>query len=126
MDIALVVKNSDGRFGLYVLKGSRTKIESLELFKNESFNITSQPMLLDYNGDMISDLLLTEFNETTKLSEYFVYLGGKQFERITFDPMRKDDDEIKVKESNSNAFIDLDGDDISDIFLEGKTLFVSF
>ena len=118
-----MTKNSVGRFGLTVFKGSRTSLnETHLLYTNPSFNLTSQPMLLDYNGDMISDLLVTEFNETTKLSEYFVYLGGPHFQIRKFDPFRRlaDKEEIKVKESNSNAFIDLNHDGVSDIFIEGK------
>ena len=122
MDVAVVFRNSNGRFGLTVFKGLRTELHNIKepLFTNESFNITSQPMLMDYNGDMISDLLVTEVNETTGQSEYYVYLGGPRFVVKKLDLLRSDDEQILVKESNSNAFIDLDHDGVSDIFLEGK------
>ena len=120
MDVAVVFRNSEGRFGLRVFKGSLTELNKEPLFVNESFNITSQPMIMDYNGDMISDLLVTEVNEATGQSEYFVYLGGQTFKKERFDSMRSEKDPILVKESNSNAFIDLNQDGVSDIFLEGK------
>lgn len=123
MDIAVVAKNAENRFALYVFKGNRTGIEARPehmLYVNDSFNITSQPMLLDVNGDMISDLLLTEFNATTELSEYVVYLGGTSFTTQKFDSTRTEKEKINVKPFNSNAFIDLNKDNVSDIFLEGK------
>lgn len=116
MDVAIVTKSSNGRFNFLVFKGTKYNIEENLLFKNNENNITTQPMLLDYNGDMISDLLVTEINPEGDTA-YFVYLGGKApFERIPFDQKRPN---IKVVKSNSNAFIDLDGDGVSDIFLEG-------
>ena len=122
MDVAIVTRKPNDRYGLIVLKGSVFKKGTWEnvtiddktaLFVDDG-NITTQPMLLDINGDMISDLLVSEIDEDGK-SSYFVYLGGS-FERRPFHSLNQN---FKAKKSNSNAFIDLNHDGVSDIFLEG-------
>jgi len=122
MDIAVLTKNSETSYGLTIWKGTgpiewHDIIKDAPLFRNKD-NITSPPLLLDYNGDMISDLLVLE--KGIKGLSYFVYFGGKEIEREEFDANRNN---ITLGEFNSNAFIDLNGDGVSDIFLEEETAF---
>jgi len=121
MDVAIVMKlnedTTDPQYKILIFKGTKSDIEKDKALFKTTTNVISQPMLLDYNGDMISDLLVAEKGEDGKVS-YQVYLGGS-FEKKPFDLERKADD-IHIGDSNSNAFIDLNKDGVADIFIEEK------
>lgn len=116
MDVAVVIYDKTTKlYSLKILKGEKTSfIEEVALF--EASNLTSQPLLLDYDGDMISDLLVSRLNGSKQ--EYAIFQGGKTFIDSVFDNRT----DIQIAESNSHAFIDLNGDGVSDIFLEGNFL----
>lgn len=117
MDVAIVTKQANDRYGITVLKGTKSELITIGKPMLEDLeNITSQPMLLDINGDMISDLLFTAIEDG--VISYYVYYG-KTFNKELFDPLRH---KILVANQNSNTFIDLNSDGVSDIFIEGRRL----
>lgn len=123
--------NNDGRLDLLVMNdASRGEIAMSLYFSSSTHGFdaaievpsstSAQPFLIDSNGDMKIDLLgassLSDqpialwknvWNETNESSEIF---------RLT-DPLFQGGVPCSVSSPHSNAFVDLDGDCLADIFL---------
>lgn len=115
MDVIVITKfKSDSNFNIYLVKGTRHSLDCKNLEnQNILFQSRVQPLLLDYNGDMIGDLLIQAENNTR-----FICL----FENGNFTTVEIFGTE-KIRNPNSNAFIDLDNDFIPDLFIESENVY---
>lgn len=103
-------------FNLRLLAGNLTHIDCNALDELPFAQVDSQPLLLDINGDMISDLLV-EQNE-----EYYVWIGNHQtigFVKQPF-PFNIFGKHVSMKQPNSNSFIDLNNDGVADIVINDR------
>jgi integrin alpha FG-GAP repeat containing protein 1 len=118
MDV-IVVSRHDGsdNFVLYFLKGKKTEIAT-NLNIDPVGIVLNQPLLLDYNGDMISDLLAASADD----GKYYIWKGSNTSALIEKVPFGASHLDILSKPQNpsSNAFIDLNGDGLADIFIDGN------
>ena len=99
---------------------------------NQTLSPNIQPFFLDINGDMITDMMFVTEETIDQPSKIKIALGtdevGEQFSLGDFDQFiiknREDENCMDPTEGdllsfpNSNAFIDLDGDCMPDIFLQ--------
>lgn len=107
MDVVVVTKVDDD-YKVYLVRGNQTNFAcNMLAFENVKFTSKVQPLMLDVNGDMISDLLAEE-NGHRK-----VWLGSSNeslFKTLKFPGKEKLAD-------RANAFIDLSSDGVADIVI---------
>ncbi|RWS22207.1 T-cell immunomodulatory protein-like protein [Leptotrombidium deliense] len=130
LDVVVVTENYKERpnvLTLRLLRGSRNASSiQCDSLKEKAFAIVkNQPLVLDINSDMISDLLAKEAN-----GKWYVWLGSMDgnftpvsFPLSTGNKNVKQQIKVELKKHNSNAFIDLNGDFVADIFIDGKGTF---
>ncbi|UYV74177.1 ITFG1 [Cordylochernes scorpioides] len=113
MDILVTTKGKNGNTNAMIFWGG---IEKIDCDQTIIATLVDQPLVLDYNSDMIADFLGQEENGIT-----YIWLGeiNKNFTKVklgsesitSYQPL---------KIPHSSAFIDLNGDLVSDIMLTGK------
>ncbi|XP_072320766.1 T-cell immunomodulatory protein [Eucyclogobius newberryi] len=113
MDALLTIKNSAGSTNVVIFWGKNTTLDlgdSLQLTKP----FTDQPLVMDFNGDMIPDI----FGVTTSSSMSEVcYLTKKTQEwKSALSSL------VELRKPHSNAFIDLNKDFTADLFLTTEGL----
>lgn len=128
MDLVLISQESSKKFyNLRILSGNTTDFHCRGIWQPPFAKTSSQPLMIDFNGDMISDLLADDAVD----GQRSVWLGQANgtFTRVPFmsssesvatanqsDPNLNY--EIKpIANPNSNAFIDLNGDGVADLFI---------
>lgn len=110
MDLVVVTKVDD-YFHIYLVRGNQTNFRCSMLNKRK-FKSKVQPLMLDINGDSVSDLL------AEKDGKRMVWLGSLNeslSKAIDFPG-----DEPLV--NRANAFIDINGDGVADIILHTSSM----
>nr|CAG4650038.1 EOG090X03KG [Sida crystallina] len=116
MDILILTKYfiSDPTFNVYIAWGSLNRLECPD-DKNPVLTITGHPLVLDYNGDFISDLF--GYNSDNKRT--FWIFGSNRSASPTEIHMESSDKALRIP--HSHGFVDLDGDMNTDLLLTGQT-----
>lgn len=118
MDIIVITKDADHstnnvQFKLFLIPGNRTHLNCHYLSEGLFFaKVTHQPLALDYNGDMIIDLLARDID-----GQRYIYTSIKESNATRVNLSIADNDGI-IRSPNSNSFIDFDGDYRSDLIIE--------
>lgn len=98
-------------FNVYVAWGELTKLEC-PIQNNPLLQTKGHPLVLDYNGDMISDLFALDINGTRT---FWIFNTSRLIDQqITMEA----DKPLRIP--HSHAFVDLDGDTSTDLLLTGK------
>jgi len=112
MDIIVIGSNMKSDFFLYLVKGNKTHLLCESLLQDQCFaKVKNQPLSLDFNGDMISDLLAQDVDGKRYVYSYF---KDQVWNKTLFEGGN-------FRIPNSNAFIDLNNDFATDIFIEGES-----
>lgn len=109
LDVAVVTKKDNDIYNIRLVRGSRSNVIDCEPLKKSPL-ITSQvmPAMLDFNGDMICDLLT--YNETHKAIIHYGGLGDpfSKSKQLTFITE-------KMSDKYSSAFVDVNDDGVADL-----------
>ena len=117
MDVLVVTKKKD-QYSLFVVAGNRHSLECSSLSQPLPVHLLRQPLLVDENGDMITDILGLIMDETSKEQRRQV-LNFAFNASFTAKDMFKDT-EYRTKDMpdvHSNAFVDLNNDTAADLFI---------
>lgn len=109
MDVLVTIVTSDSEdqtTEVRILWGNKS---SLDCDDDTSFTMLGQPLVLDYNGDMIADLF--GMNEAGNKSVW-TFNKERNFTQLYFD-----DNKTKISIPHSCAFTDLNGDMVADLFV---------
>ncbi|MCL4121290.1 UNVERIFIED_CONTAM: hypothetical protein GTU68_049804 [Idotea baltica] len=122
MDI-LVISFKDGIYDCYVLWGDLKELSCLGEEYISLVSLKSQPLLMDYNGDMISDL----FGEGADGNRSFWIFNEGRTKPFRI-PMEQSDPSASttfppIKKSGGHAFVDIDEDLAADIWVSTETQF---
>lgn len=101
-------------FNIYIAWGELTKLEC-PIQEKPILQTKGHPLVLDYNGDMISDLFALDSNGTR---QFWIFNTSRQVDRIV---TMEADNPLRIP--HSHAFVDLDGDMSTDLLLTGKHSF---
>ena len=137
MDVVLVSRYYEASYySLRLLRGNTTNFECSQVNAPPFAEVNTQPLMLDFNGDMISDLMADDRN-----GQRSVWLGSANgtFEKIDFYSPTENVSMVEfpsnsiaysnfsdtifkqpITDPNANAFIDLNQDGVADIFVDGK------
>ena len=117
MDVMIVSYNATAaRYQVYILWGNLKEM-SLECGSEDAPVITmsGQPLVMDYNGDMIPDL----FGEDENKTRMFWVFGPKR-DPPTLVPVVKEGNLTALMLPSSHAFIDLNDDLAADLWVTAK------
>lgn len=119
MDVLVVTSSTsdDSTLSLYLVRGDKDSLNCSALNDPLKIKVTSQPLLFDFNGDMITDLL-GSVKEESKATKYQRYVWSFKFNATYVSkPLFGDSG---IKKINSNSFVDLNQDTIPDVFIDGE------
>nr|CAG4638341.1 EOG090X03KG [Cyclestheria hislopi] len=118
MDVLVVTSQfmgQDSPYKLYICWGSLERIECPSSEK-ELLTVLDQPLVLDYNSDMISDI----FGLGTDQKRAFWIMNTN---RTIESKIIMEDGNGTLRAPHSHGFLDLDGDMASDLLLTGSKYF---
>jgi len=120
LDILVTALDQDKLTHLFILWGGLNYLNCSNT--TEVFKMKNQPLVLDYNYDMIVDL----FGEDSNGNRIFLLFGANRTEKPVIVNMsqsedKKEHDPLRVPQSH--AFLDLSGDDAADLFLSTEVGF---
>ncbi|KAI1287932.1 T-cell immunomodulatory protein [Halotydeus destructor] len=111
MDVLVVTRAQDLSYNVYMLRGNKIKIECSELEAgNKLDTMKSEPLLLDFDGDMISDILAEGLDGKRYIWNF--KFNGSYTKKEVFG-------EGGISSPNSNAFVDLNSDAVPDVYISG-------
>ena len=116
MDILVLSqpKHEKEIFNVHIAWGSMTKLECPSKEK-PLFQTYGQPLVLDYNGDMISDVFALNINQTR---QFWIFNTSRQIgEEVIMNATKP------LRIPHSHAFLDIDGDLSTDLLLTGQDSF---
>ena len=122
VDVAVISRNpnagSGEEYNIRIVRGHGPKggLDCSKLNMTANYSSAVEPLLLDYNGDMICDLLI----ENKKIRS--VLLGpytGSRFTKVEFPA----DEHEPILKTHSNHFVDVNGDSVADIVIETEQHF---
>lgn len=115
MDVMIVSYNADiaANYQVFILWGNLKEM-SLDCGSEDTplLTLSGQPLVMDYNGDMIPDL----FGEDENKTRMFWVFGPKR-EPPKAVPVRRDTNMTNLRHPSSHAFIDLDDDLAADLWV---------
>ena len=114
MDLMTIGTGADGEMKAYIMWGER---HGLECKKNlvTIENVTSEPVVFDYNSDFISDLLTVDETGERKV---YVFSPDRTFSEASLDAP---DDRSQLKAEHGNSYVDVTGDGRADLVLTTQT-----
>ncbi|XP_043958679.1 T-cell immunomodulatory protein isoform X3 [Gambusia affinis] len=107
MDVLLTTQDISSKTSVFIFWGNNQTLETSK-WHTLNFTLTDQPLVMDFNGDMIPDV----FGVTAPLQTVVCYLT-KRIQECRNDFNKS----IKMRTPHSNAFIDLNKDFTADLFL---------
>ncbi|XP_005802558.1 T-cell immunomodulatory protein [Xiphophorus maculatus] len=107
MDVLLTTQDKSSETSVFIFWGNNHTLEISKRY-TLNFTLTDQPLVMDFNGDMIPDV----FGVTTPPQTVVCYLT-KRIQECRNDFNKS----IRMRTPHSNAFIDLDKDFTADLFL---------
>nr|CAG4649201.1 EOG090X03KG [Scapholeberis mucronata] len=116
MDVLVVSQAKKGHhtFSIHVAWGSLTKLECPN-HEKPLLHTMGHPLVLDYNGDMISDLFALD---PDGLRTFWIFNSSRQ---IDHQFVMHSNNTLRLP--HSHAYVDVDGDMSTDLFLTGETSF---
>lgn len=109
MDVMVTLMDQNDSYHIVILWGDKEKIKCNQ---DTLFKTTGQPLAIDYNKDMIIDLFGLDEN---KARSFWVFNGNGTFVK---KPMREVDGFKNVtRYPHSHAFLDLNDDDLADLYI---------
>lgn len=122
MDLVVITKSNGHKgnkdlFNLYLVIGNRSHLScNTSRWAQSPFaTVISQPLAFDYNGDMTVDLMAPDSNDS-QIYAYTIINESTANKTLVLSPDIRNN--INSRSPNSNAFIDLNGDFRSDLFIE--------
>lgn len=117
MDVMIVSQHKRGKehFNINIAWGSITKLNCPD-HEKPLLQTMGHPLVLDYNGDMISDLFALD---PEGVRTFWILNSTRQVDHKVV--MDRANDTLRLP--HSHAFVDVDGDMSTDLFLTGKTSF---
>ncbi|KAM4743598.1 T-cell immunomodulatory protein [Anableps anableps] len=107
MDVLLTAQIKSTKTSVFVFWGNNHTLETAEWY-TLNFTLTDQPLVMDFNGDMIPDV----FGVTNPPETKICYLTKRK--QLCQNALNSS---IKMRTPHSNAFIDLNKDFAADLFL---------
>lgn len=120
MDLAMVTRDKAGELAVWVYWGTRGALDckaSLQVIlrlDNVTLEVASEPLVLDYNRDFISDLLVVT-KDGRRMVVIFNPKGSE--EPFTLEQLNSHNHTEQLKKEHSSAFIDVSGDGSADLLL---------
>ena len=111
MDILAIVLK-DSLYHGYILWGNITLLQCPDENEKAFASFKSQPLLFDYNGDMISDLVGED-----EIGNRTYWIFNKDSYKPAKIPVTGDKLE-KLRKPSAHAFVDLDGDLAADLWMD--------
>jgi integrin alpha FG-GAP repeat containing protein 1 len=123
VDVAVISRNPNPgeTYNIRIARGNgpNKELDCSNLNRTANYSSSVQPLLLDYNGDMIADLLI----ENTTEAKRWILIGpyNKEFNFAEIRPFGEKGHPIT--DPHSNQFVDFNGDNVADIVIETKKFF---
>ncbi|ALC44712.1 CG7739 [Drosophila busckii] len=118
MDVLVNLEsNEKDIYSVHVNWGNTTE---LNCSKNELFRAKGEVMPLDFNRDMIMDLYGLDAND---VRTFWIFNNKREPPRIVHQAMPTGGEKQTLKIPNANAYLDLNGDFLADLFLQTKTTY---
>ena len=116
MDVLVLTKTSlTNQFNLYLVRGDKSNLNCSALEDGDHLaQVKSEPLLMDYNHDMITDILAQNYND----SKRYVWIAQRNNTFVQQPAFSEDNNTIAT--INSNAFVDINHDDLPDVFITGE------
>lgn len=116
LDVLVVTQDSSSStHSLYLVPNKNNKLNCKGL-ENPINRTESQPLVFDFNGDMIADL----FAISSVTSRRSVWTFSKNGTATETTPMFEKDKDLFRRPAYSHAFVDLNHDTIADVFIDGE------
>lgn len=115
MDVLVVTSTTsdDSVLSVYLVRGDKDSLNCSALSDPLDFKLSTQPLLFDFNGDMITDILGYDPGDTNSRYAWSFKFNATYIKKPLFG-------DKKMKKVNSNTFVDLNGDTIPDVFIDGE------
>lgn len=115
LDVLVVAKHpSQATHSIYLVSGRGSNGLNCKGLEKAIFNTSSQPLVFDFNGDMIADIFALSTENVRTVWTFFQnatqIVPHQEF--VTEKPLFR-------KDSYSHAFVDLNHDMIPDVFIDG-------
>ncbi|EDV97351.1 T-cell immunomodulatory protein [Drosophila grimshawi] len=116
MDVLVNVEKSNGIYDVYINWGNTT---TLSCAKEPVIQTKGEAMALDFNRDMIIDLY--GLNETNDTRCFWIFNNKREPPQAVHQAMPTGGNTQTLTIPNANAYLDLNGDYLADLFLQTKT-----
>ncbi|XP_059622526.1 T-cell immunomodulatory protein [Phlebotomus argentipes] len=117
MDVLITVKGSDGNLGVFVNWGGSSYMNCTDE-EEKLLDIHGEPMVLDFNDDMVMDLFGLE--STTDKRTFWLFKKDRSTPEMRQMPMHH---KAGLRLPHSHAFIDLNHDFTADLFITAERNF---
>jgi integrin alpha FG-GAP repeat containing protein 1 len=118
MDIMMLSLRKDGKYDVYIAYGDT---KNLTCPTEKVLTVTGQPLLMDYNGDMIADLFGADENGTRTFWLFTSSRGAPLHVPMLPPPGEETLPPLRIP--SSHAFVDLNGDLAADLFVTAENKF---
>ena len=112
MDLMTIGTGADGKMEAFIMWGENHGLECQKDLVTID-NITSEPLVFDYNGDFISDLLTVDETGERKV---YVFSPHRTFSSAVLGPC-PGGEKCQLKAEHGNSYVDVTGDGRADLLL---------
>merc|ERR1719510_1251662 len=116
MDLMTIGTGADGKMEAFIMWGENHGLECQKDLVTID-NITSEPLVFDYNGDFISDLLTVDETGERKV---YVFSPHRTFSSAVLGPC-PGGEKCQLKAEHGNSYVDVTGDGRADLLLTTQT-----
>lgn len=125
MDVIAVTRDTrkdDTKYDIRLIRGNTSALSCSRMNTPKPlFSSRVQPLMLDFNGDMISDLMGEDY-ETGKRTVWYGSMSSRHArseDTLKINSTFGSNDTQKMSD-RSNSFVDLNCDQVADLFISGK------
>uniref|UniRef100_A0A7G3AZ86 Putative t-cell immunomodulatory protein n=1 Tax=Lutzomyia longipalpis TaxID=7200 RepID=A0A7G3AZ86_LUTLO len=117
MDVMITAKTEDGKLGVYVNWGGQSYINCTSE-EEKILEVHGEPMVLDYNDDMVMDLFgLERLPSGVEKRTFWLFKKDRSAPEVRQMPMLHS---ASLRLPHSHAFLDLNHDFTADLFLTAE------